>query len=93
VVLRPSLYSHFSESLSGLTTIRAYGESARFSLENTRRVDVEKRYFFPGYTYTVKVAQNLLGHIGSVINRVCYNPDPNPHIFLPPSLSNGLESA
>jgi ABC-type multidrug transport system fused ATPase/permease subunit len=42
-VLRSSLYSHFSESLSGLATIRAYGETERFRLDNERRVDVENR--------------------------------------------------
>lgn len=45
-VLRSSLYSHFSESLSGLATIRAYGETERFRLENQDRVDVENRYDF-----------------------------------------------
>jgi ABC-type multidrug transport system fused ATPase/permease subunit len=42
-VLRSSLYSHFSESLSGLATIRAYGETERFRLDNENRVDVENR--------------------------------------------------
>ncbi|KAL0954619.1 hypothetical protein HGRIS_003577 [Hohenbuehelia grisea] len=42
-VLRSSLYSHFSESLSGLATIRAYGESERFRKENEDRVDIENR--------------------------------------------------
>jgi hypothetical protein len=46
-ILRSSLYSHFSESLSGLTTIRAYGESKRFQLENEERVDIENRYEKP----------------------------------------------
>ncbi|KAG6832807.1 hypothetical protein H0H92_009426 [Tricholoma furcatifolium] len=45
-VLRSSLYSHFSESLSGLTTIRAYGESERFRLENEARVDIENRAYW-----------------------------------------------
>ncbi|GLB40491.1 putative transporter [Lyophyllum shimeji] len=45
-VLRSSLYSHFSESLSGLSTIRAYGESERFRLENESRVDVENRAYW-----------------------------------------------
>lgn len=42
-VLRSSLYSHFSESLSGLATIRAYGETERFRIDNETRVDVENR--------------------------------------------------
>ncbi|KAF5382133.1 hypothetical protein D9615_004305 [Tricholomella constricta] len=45
-VLRSSLYSHFSESLSGLATIRAYGESERFRLDNETRVDVENRAYW-----------------------------------------------
>lgn len=43
-ILRSSVYSHFSESLSGLATIRAYGETDRFLKDNERRVDVENRY-------------------------------------------------
>jgi ABC-type multidrug transport system fused ATPase/permease subunit len=45
-VLRSSLYSHFSESLSGLATIRAYNESDRFRLDNETRVDVENRAYW-----------------------------------------------
>ncbi|KIM84372.1 hypothetical protein PILCRDRAFT_96946 [Piloderma croceum F 1598] len=45
-ILRSSLYSHFSESLSGLTTIRAYGETERFRLENESRMDVENRAYW-----------------------------------------------
>ena len=42
-ILRSSLYSHFSESLSGLATIRAYGETERFRVDNEKRVDIENR--------------------------------------------------
>ncbi|KAG2110951.1 ABC transporter [Suillus discolor] len=45
-LLRSSLYSHFSESLSGLTTIRAYGEFDRFRLENIQLMDVENRAYW-----------------------------------------------
>jgi Flp pilus assembly CpaE family ATPase len=45
-VLRSSLYSHFSESLSGLATIRAYGETKRFQSDNERFVDVENRAYW-----------------------------------------------
>ncbi|KAG7097474.1 hypothetical protein E1B28_004817 [Marasmius oreades] len=45
-VLRSSLYSHFSESMSGLTTIRAYGESIRFCNENASRTDLENRAYW-----------------------------------------------
>ncbi|KAF9046870.1 ABC transporter [Hymenopellis radicata] len=45
-VLRSTLYSHFSESLSGLATIRAYGESQRFLKDNEERIDVENRAYW-----------------------------------------------
>lgn len=45
-LLRSSLYSHFSESLSGLTTIRAYGEFDRFCEENIQLMDVENRAYW-----------------------------------------------
>ncbi|KAI0693122.1 ABC transporter [Cytidiella melzeri] len=45
-ILRSSLYSHFSESLSGLATIRAYGEQERFLKDNQKRVDIENRAYW-----------------------------------------------
>lgn len=45
-LLRSSLYSHFSESLSGLATIRAYGEQDRFLKDNQKRVDIENRAYW-----------------------------------------------
>ena len=44
-ILRSSLYAHFSESLTGLATIRAYGETGRFRKESENRVDIENRFF------------------------------------------------
>ena len=49
-ILRSSLYAHFSESLTGLSTIRAYGEVERFRRESEDRVNAENRSvscFFP----------------------------------------------
>ncbi|KAF9510628.1 hypothetical protein BS47DRAFT_1395829 [Hydnum rufescens UP504] len=45
-ILRSSLYSHFSESLSGLGTIRAYGETTRFTRENEQYMDHENRAYW-----------------------------------------------
>lgn len=42
-ILRSLLYGHFSESLAGMSTIRAYGESQRFMTENARYMDLEDR--------------------------------------------------
>jgi len=43
-ILRSSLYAHFSESLAGLATIRAYGETERFRKESENRVNIENRF-------------------------------------------------
>jgi len=44
-LLRSSLYAHFSESLSGLATIRAYREQDRFLKHNDEMVDTENRAY------------------------------------------------
>jgi len=46
-ILRSSLYAHFSESLAGLATIRAYGETERFKKESEDRVNIENRSVHP----------------------------------------------
>lgn len=45
-LLRSSLYAHYAESLTGLSTIRAYGETERFLNENRLRMDTENRAYF-----------------------------------------------
>ncbi|KAI0711948.1 P-loop containing nucleoside triphosphate hydrolase protein [Cerioporus squamosus] len=42
-MLRSLLYAHFAESLSGLPTIRSYGEISRFLRDNEYYVDLEDR--------------------------------------------------
>ena len=42
-ILRSLLYAHFSESLSGLSTIRSYGEVNRFVRDNEYYIDLEDR--------------------------------------------------
>ena len=64
-ILRSSLYSHFSESLSGIATIRAYREEDRFLKENRNWADIENRAYwltitnqvcsFPLFTETAQV--------------------------------------
>ena len=46
-VSRSPIYAHFQESLGGLSTIRAYRQQGRFSLENQWRVDANLRAYFP----------------------------------------------
>lgn len=45
-VLRSPLYAHFSESLSGVTVIRAYGEGDRFIADNQKLMAIETRAYF-----------------------------------------------
>lgn len=45
-ILRSSIYAHFSESLSGLATIRAYGEVSKFVTTNARFTDIENRAYY-----------------------------------------------
>jgi len=45
-ILRSSLYAHISESLTGLTTIRACGEIERFRKESEDRMNIENRFVF-----------------------------------------------
>ncbi|XP_067115329.1 ATP-binding cassette sub-family C member 10 isoform X1 [Osmerus mordax] len=40
------VYSHFSETITGLETIRASGSATRFEEENERRLDVNQRCLF-----------------------------------------------
>jgi hypothetical protein len=40
-ILRSFLYAHFSESLTGLATIRAYNATARFISDNGKFIDRE----------------------------------------------------
>ncbi|GAA6063571.1 hypothetical protein JCM10212_003150 [Sporobolomyces blumeae] len=45
-LLRSSLYAHFSESLSGLPTVRAYGEIPKFVKQNQNFLDIENRAYY-----------------------------------------------
>ncbi|GLB40166.1 putative ABC protein [Lyophyllum shimeji] len=45
-MLRSVLYAHFSESLTGVPTIRSYRETSRFVRDNTSYVDLENRALF-----------------------------------------------
>ncbi len=44
-VQRSPLYQHFGETLTGMTTIRAYGDERRFILSNLNRVNTHNRPF------------------------------------------------
>ena len=60
------IYAHFQESLGGITTIRAYQQQKRFSLENEWRVDANLRALFPSLNANRWLAVRL-EFIGSFI--------------------------
>lgn len=45
-LLRSSLYAHFSETLTGLATVRAYQETPRFRREHHKHLDIENRAYY-----------------------------------------------
>ncbi|GAA5984896.1 hypothetical protein JCM11641_003618 [Rhodosporidiobolus odoratus] len=45
-LLRSSLYAHFGETLSGMATVRAYGETEKFLKQNEAYIDLEDRAYF-----------------------------------------------
>ncbi|KAF2275206.1 multidrug resistance-associated protein 1 [Westerdykella ornata] len=65
-VSRSPIYAHFQESLSGMSTIRAYRQQKRFELENEWRVDANLRAYFPSINANRWLAVRL-EFIGSVI--------------------------
>lgn len=65
-ISKSPIYAHFQESLGGLTTIRAYGQQARFTLENEWRVDANLRCYFPS-THANRWLAIRLELIGSFI--------------------------
>lgn len=48
-VTRSPIYSHFGETLSGVSTIRAYGSTHRFITESNHRVDLNQRSYYPSF--------------------------------------------
>ena len=65
-VSRSPIYAHFQESLGGVSTIRAYRQQARFTLENEWRMDANLRAYFPSVSANRWLAVRL-EFIGSLI--------------------------
>ncbi|KAL4870359.1 hypothetical protein BDV12DRAFT_60801 [Aspergillus spectabilis] len=65
-VTRSPIFAHFQESLGGISTIRAYRQEDRFSLENEWRMDANLRAYFPSISANRWLAVRL-EFIGSVI--------------------------
>lgn len=65
-VSRSPIYAHFQESLSGISTIRAYKQADRFIRENEWRVDTNLRAYFPSINANRWLAVRL-EFLGSII--------------------------
>ena len=63
-ILRSSLYAHFSESLVGLATIRAYGETGRFRKESEERMNIENRFIYISTSRVQDADPSAPGRIG-----------------------------
>ncbi|CAG2102735.1 unnamed protein product [Medioppia subpectinata] len=61
---RSPIYSHFSETVSGSTSIRAYGVSHQFIQECNRRVDKNHMCYYPSFTASqwLAIRLELLGN-------------------------------
>ncbi|KAG2369151.1 ABC protein [Suillus spraguei] len=73
-MLRSLLYAHFSETLTGLPTIRSYGEMKRFIAANRYYVDLEDRALFIVVTNQRQMACNKVGFHGRHIGFPCCSP-------------------
>ncbi|KAI8141790.1 multi drug resistance-associated protein MRP [Fennellomyces sp. T-0311] len=60
------IYSHFQETIGGVSTIRAYGQQRRFTFENETRLDDNQRAYFPSISCNRWLAVRL-EFLGSII--------------------------
>ncbi|KAI9307717.1 multi drug resistance-associated protein MRP [Cunninghamella echinulata] len=60
------IYSHFQETISGVSTIRAYDQQNRFIFENESRLDDNQRAYFPSISCNRWLAVRL-EFLGSII--------------------------
>lgn len=71
-VTRSPIYQHFGETLTGVTTIRAYGYEDRFLKENEERIDNNNRPFWSVWacnrwmSFRVDVAGSLVSFIAGI---------------------------
>ena len=62
---RSPMYSHFSESLSGISTIRAYQLEDRFKLENEMKIDFSQKCYQPSLSSNrwLSIRLEILGNM------------------------------
>ena len=63
---RSPIYSHFSETVQGATSVRAYGLSDKFIKECHRRIDVNNTCYYPSIAATRWLTMRL-GFLGFII--------------------------
>lgn len=56
---RSPMYAHFSETLGGTTTIRAYAQVPRFEEENADRLNANQRAYYPSIASNRWLAMRL----------------------------------
>ena len=64
-ISRSPIYTHFSESISGASTIRAFDRDDDFILENESRIDNNQICYYPGYVSSrwLSVRLEIIGNI------------------------------
>ena len=62
-VSRSPIFQHFSETLNGIVTIRAFGDAERFNLLNQEKVDTNLRPLFFGYVLGQWLDLRLRGYV------------------------------
>merc|ERR1719244_1014198 len=81
-VTRSPIYTHFGETISGASTIRAYKRAKDFIDENERRIDTNQICYYPSYVSSRWLSVRL-ETIGNFIdenerridtNQICYYP-------------------
>jgi ABC-type multidrug transport system fused ATPase/permease subunit len=60
------IYSHFQETIQGVSTIRAYEQQRRFVFHNQVKLDANQRAYFPSFTCNRWLAVRL-EFLGSII--------------------------
>ncbi|XP_053694487.1 multidrug resistance-associated protein 1-like [Sabethes cyaneus] len=65
-VTRSPIYSHFGESITGQSTIRAYGEQERFTKESEQRVDYNQTMSYPSIIANLWLS-NRLEIVGALV--------------------------
>ena len=82
-ITRSPIYTHFSETISGASTIRAFSRNKDFIRENEARIDTNQVCYYPGYVSArwLSVRLEIIGNLVlmfaallAVLSRGAINP-------------------